>query len=229
MQEPLLSPTSDYYNQQRGFAASQQSLAPSLPAIMYPNAEGYVSREAPTHRPQERSYSPSPTYSSSDAHYQQVPAQTPATSPYMHKQNPSQQYFQQYTQSQAQANPQPQYHVRQQSGNVLARQSQLTPAPSTPSQDPMQQYHGRQNSGNLLSGRGTSPAPPSAFNYPPTSSQQHLRQGSGNMLSGRGPSPSPSPEPYMHRQNPSQQYAQQQPSSRQANNFNMAGRGVYRG
>lgn len=192
MQEPLLSPTSDYYNQQSVFAASQQSLAPS-----YQNADAYVSREAPTHRPQQRSYSPSPTYSS-DAHYRQNPAQTSTASPYAHAQNPSQQYFQQYTESQ--------------------------------SQDRIPQYHGRQSSANLLSGRGTSPAPPSAFNYSPTSSQQHIRQGSGNLLAGQGPSssPSPSPDPYTHRQSPSQQYAQQ-PSSRQGNNTNMAGRGAFRG
>jgi len=189
MQEPLLSPTSDYLNQQNGFAASQQSLAPS-----YQNVDAYTSREALTHRPQQRSYSPSPTYSS-DVHYRQNPAQTPAASPYTHTQNPSQQYFQQYTESQSEDG---------------------------------QHYHARQSSMNLLSGRGTSPAPPSAFNYSPTSSQQHVRQGSGNLLAGRGPSASPSPDPYAHRQSPSQQYAQQQPP-RQGNNTNMAGRGAFRG
>lgn len=92
MQEPLLDPRSfDYYQQQQAYA-SQQNLSLSIPSLMYQDPLGN-SREAPTHRPQERSYSPylpeqtpaySPPYSPAQSPepryqpYQQVPAHSPA-------------------------------------------------------------------------------------------------------------------------------------------------------
>ncbi|GLB37735.1 putative cytosolic domain of 10TM putative phosphate transporter [Lyophyllum shimeji] len=72
MQEPLLDPRSfEYYQQQQG-VVSQQSLMLNIPPLMYQDPLGST-REAPTHRPQERSYSPSPAYSS--------PVYSPAQSP----------------------------------------------------------------------------------------------------------------------------------------------------
>ncbi|TFK44898.1 hypothetical protein BDQ12DRAFT_673776 [Crucibulum laeve] len=121
MQEPLLNARSQNYQHQA--MASQQSLSPSVPPSLYQQYNGStVSREAPIHRPQDRSYSPrppqdrswspSPTYTSSEPHYQQVAAQSPIQSPstpqpFIHSQHPSQQY------------PPPQ-HSREPSNNNMA-------------------------------------------------------------------------------------------------------------
>jgi len=72
MHEPLLNPQDyGYYIQQQAFA-SQQSLSLSMPPSMHQDSLG-SSREAPTHRPLERSYSPYPP--------EQSPAYSPARSP----------------------------------------------------------------------------------------------------------------------------------------------------
>jgi len=111
MQEPLLSPHS--FDQQQQPFASQQSLSLSIPLVMYQDPVGN-NREAPTHRPQERSYSPyypleatpayfSPTYSPARSPepqyqpYQQVPVHSP-TQQYPPAQQPSP-YAQQSRQS----------------------------------------------------------------------------------------------------------------------------------
>lgn len=113
MQEPLLSPRSyDYYQQQQAFA-SQQSLSLSIPSSLYQDPHGQ-GREAPMHRPQERSYSPYP------------PEQTPAY--YSPGQTPEPQYppYQQsYGQSPAQHYPPRQpspfaHHSRDSSGHNMA-------------------------------------------------------------------------------------------------------------
>ena len=109
LQEPLLRP-------QQGFISSPSSL-------YYHNNASTVSREAPTHRPQERSHSPSPTYNSNNA-----------SSPTLV--SSQQQYFE------------PNQHRRQGSGNALAspqfRGQSPAPRPYSP------QQHTRQSSGNLL-------------------------------------------------------------------------------
>lgn len=117
-QEPLLRPTSSMaFQQQQGFVSSP-------PSPYYHNNAGTISREAPIHRPQERSYSPTPTYISNDA-----------SSPTLL--SSQQQYFE------------PIPHRRQGSGNALAspqfRGQSPAPRPYSP-----QQQHTRQNSGNPL-------------------------------------------------------------------------------
>lgn len=186
MQEPLLSPRSLAYQQSSAFA-SQQSLASFSPA-MYQNPNG---SEAPLHRPQERSYSPSPAYTASDVYNStyspsEVPpqhnrqasgnllagqqrSQSPyGQPPYTHNQSPSQQYpSQQY----------PPQHSRQASNNVLAGQ------------------HSRQASGNMLartdSPRSATPSQQRTQSPSPQSSQQYLqqrqsRQANNTNMAGRG-------------------------------------------
>lgn len=183
IQEPLLSPRALAYQQNSAFA-SQQSLT-SLSPAMYQNPNG---SEAPLHRPQDRSYSPSPAYTPSDALYNstyspsedsrrasgnllagQQRSQSPfGQPPYTHSQSPSQQYpSQQY----------PPQHSRQASGNVLAGQ------------------HSRQASGNMLarsdSPRSATPSQQGMQSPSPRSSQQHLqqrhsRQADNTNMAGRG-------------------------------------------
>jgi hypothetical protein len=105
MKEPLLSPRSMDFYQQQAFS-SQQTLTPSVPPNIYQNFNDSATfaREAPLHRPQDRSfspnppglsYSPSPTlYTNSEAHYQR--SQTPVQSYPPSQQNPSQQHLQQH-------------------------------------------------------------------------------------------------------------------------------------
>ena len=118
LQEPLLRSTSSMaFQQQQGYVSSP-------PTLYYHNNVSNVSREAPIHRPQERSHSPTPTYFSNDA----------STTTLVSSQ---QQYFE------------PIPHRRQGSGNVLAspqfRGQSPAPRPYSP-----QQQHTRQGSGNLL-------------------------------------------------------------------------------
>jgi hypothetical protein len=134
IQEPLLRPTSSMVFQQ------QQGSVSSPPSLYYHNNASTVSREAPIHRPQERSYSPSPpTYISNDAS-----APTLLSS--------QQQYFE------------PIQHRRQGSSNALASpqfQSPPAPRPYSP-----QQQHARQNSGNLLASsqlRNQTSSPPQPY------------------------------------------------------------------
>ena len=118
LQEPLLRPTSSMaFQQQQGYVSSP-------PSLYYHNNPSTVSREAPIHRPQERSYSPTPTYISNDA------SSTTLVSS-------QQQYFE------------PIPHRRQGSSNALAsppfRGQSPAPRPYSP-----QQQHTRQSSGNPL-------------------------------------------------------------------------------
>ena len=117
LQEPLLIPTpSMAFQQQQGFVSS--------PSLYYHNNASAVSREAPLHRPQERSYSPAPTYISNETSSPTLPSS-------------QQQYFE------------PIQHRRQVSSNALAspqfRGQSPAPRPYSP-----QQQHTRQNSGNPL-------------------------------------------------------------------------------
>ncbi|CAA7260544.1 unnamed protein product [Cyclocybe aegerita] len=231
MQEPLLDPRSMAHHQQ-GFA-SQQSLTPSLPPSMYQQYNGST-KEASLYRPQERSYSPSPTYVSTDnlnqgrspvSPYPNAPASADSHASYFPPQQQHQRQVSgnmlastQRSQSPgpynavAQYPPQPQQHGRQASGNMLN-----SPQTRTPSPGPNQAYgqqHSRQASGNMLAGTGTpSPGPYQAYggNQSQMLQQQHARQMSGNMLSNR----TPSPGPY-------QAYAPQQQHARQGSG-NMLG------
>ncbi|KAG6861116.1 hypothetical protein C0995_003845 [Termitomyces sp. Mi166 len=116
MQEPLLNPR-DYYQQTQ--AASQLSL--SIPPSLYQEPLG-TSREAPTHRRQERSYSPYPP--------EQSPAYSPAQSPelqvnyqpYQHlaTHSPAQQY------PPRQASPYYGQYTRQDNGNMAGRGAHRT-------------------------------------------------------------------------------------------------------
>ena len=113
LQEPLLKSSSS--------STFQQQHVSSPPSLYYHNNASNVSREAPIHRPQERSYSPTPTYVSNDANL------------------PSSQ----------QQNFEPIPHRRQASSNALAspqfRGQSPAPRPYSP-----QQQHTRQSSANLL-------------------------------------------------------------------------------
>ena len=117
LQEPLLRPTSS-------ISFQQQEFVPSPPSLYYQNNDSTVSREAPIHRPQERSYSPTPTYHSNDAN---SPTLLSSQQPYF----------------------EPNQHRRQGSGNALAspqfRGQSPAPRPYSP-----QQQHTRQSSGNIL-------------------------------------------------------------------------------
>jgi hypothetical protein len=55
-QQPLLSPRSNDYFQLHQALTSQQSFSPSLPPSIYQDYPLEVTREAPTHRPQEGNY-----------------------------------------------------------------------------------------------------------------------------------------------------------------------------
>lgn len=220
MQEPLLSPTAMAMHQQ-GFA-SKQSLTPSLP----PSINYNVMREAPLHRPQDRSYSPSPAYTSVENFGSPV-SPYPAGSEQSHTS-----YF---------GNVQPQQHHRSGSANMLNQQIRsASPGPNSAMQYPPQQQHTRQGSANMLA-RTPSPGPYQAYGGP----QEHTRQPSGNVLqSGRTTSPGPyqayggqpqsartaSPGPYQAY--PPQQHGRQMSGNMLAGSqqppqqpTNMAGRG----
>jgi len=173
MQQPLLHPNMGYH--QQGFA-SEQSLTPSLPPSLYQTYNG-SSRDVPLHRPQDRSYSPTPAYVSTDNlnPNPSSPSSSYAATP-VSQISPSS-YFN---------GPPPQQHQRQTSGNMLA--SPYSATTPTQNQYPPQQ-HGRQNSGNLLAQGRQSPGPYQA--YPSQQQPQHGRQSSGNMLGQGRQSPGP--------------------------------------
>ena len=108
LQEPLLRP-------QQGFV--------SPPSLYYHNNASTVSREAPIHRPQERSHSPSPSISNNASSITLLSSQ--------------QQYFE------------PIQHRRQGSNNALASPQLRSQSPAPRPYSPQQQ-HTRQNSGNVL-------------------------------------------------------------------------------
>lgn len=224
MEEPLLSPTSMAMHQQA--FASQQSL--SKPPSLYHNG----SREAPLHRPQDRSYSPSPAYVSTDNLNQ---GRSPI-SPYPSSEQSHQSYFtatptsahQRQTSGNVLGNPQgrsqspgpynamqypPQQHGRQASGNILAGPPSQSGHGHSPTQSQtLQQQHARQNSGNMLASpamRTPSPGPNSAYS-PQQQQQYHARQASGNMLnSSQARTPSPGPYQAYSPAGQPQQHARQ--------------------
>jgi len=165
LQEPLLRPTSSMvFQQQQGFVSQPSLGISSPPSPYYHNNASTVSREAPIHRPQERSYSPSPTYNSSEASLPPLPSS-------------QQQYFE------------PIQNRRQGRTN-----SSQFPGPSPTPRPYSPQQHARQNSGNLLGSsqlrnqtlspsqapRGQSPRPQM---YP---SQQQAGQPDDFDMAGRG-------------------------------------------
>jgi calcium permeable stress-gated cation channel len=129
LQEPLLRPASSMTFQQQQGSASRQSLnISSPPSPYYHNNASTVSREAPLHRPQERSYSPSPTYISSEA----LPSsQQQYFESMQHQGRSSSNSLQFPVQSPTPRPYSPQQHARQNSGNVLAS-SQLRNQTSSP-------------------------------------------------------------------------------------------------
>ena len=139
MNEPLLSPRATGFQNQG--MESQVSL--SNPQAMYQfNNSSAVSRDL--YRPQERSYSPSPAYQSTDNLYSLSP--DTAATPHQY----------------------PPQHQRQPSANLLAAGGPQSRAPSpyghasSPSQQYPPQQHQRQMSANMLAGR-TSPGPNQAY------------------------------------------------------------------
>uniref|UniRef100_A0A8H7Y363 DUF221-domain-containing protein n=1 Tax=Psilocybe cubensis TaxID=181762 RepID=A0A8H7Y363_PSICU len=195
MEEPLLSPGS-LASHKQGFV-SQQSFMSLPPSAAQSQA---TLREAPLHRPQDRAYSPSPAYMSTD----NLAHGVSPISPYPNTAG-SDTSHQSYFSSQ-----------RQSSGNILSGQQIRTPSPGpnvAMQYPPQQLQHGRQSSATVLAGqqprngsptqyqRSQSPGPNQA--YPP---QQHTRQSSGNMLAGRAASPGPY---QAYNQQQQQQHARQ--------------------
>ena len=134
MQEPLLNSSSTAVFQQRQGFISQPSFDVSSPPSLYHNNSGSVYREAPIHRPQERSYSPGPSA-----------YQSRSSSP------SSQQQHQRQGSSNALVSQQyPPRHTRGDSSNTLASPQFRGQSPAPQSYPPQQQTHARQNSGNLL-------------------------------------------------------------------------------
>lgn len=165
LEEPLLrSMPSRAFQQQQGFDSRQSLTSP--PSLYYHNNASTVSREAPIHRPQERSYSPSPTYVSSEANLPALPSsQQHHFEPIQHRNQGSSKSLispQFRGQSPVPQHYSPQQHARQNSGNVLAS-SQPWNRASSP-QSP----------------RGQSPGPQV---YPP---QQQPGQGDDFNTAGRG-------------------------------------------
>lgn len=166
LQEPLLRPSSSMaFQQQQGFVSSTS-------LYNHNNA----SRVAPLHRPQERSYSPSPSYVSNDASSHTLPSS-------------QQQHFE------------PIPHRRQGSSNVLASPQYRGQSPAPRPYSPQQQ-HTRQSSANLLASsqlrnETASPSlpyysqvpreqPPGHQRYP---SQQQPGQPDDFNMAGRGAAP----------------------------------------
>ena len=170
LQEPLLRPSSSMaFQQQQGYVSSP-------PSLYHHNNASTVSREAPIHRPQERSYSPTPTYVSNNASSHTLPSsQQQLFEPIPHRRQGS---------SNALASPQfrgqspaprpyspQQQHTRQTSGNLLAS-SQLRSETSSPSQPYYSQVPREQSSGHQR--------------YP---SQQQSGQPDDFNMAGRGVAP----------------------------------------
>lgn len=145
LQEPLLRPASSMtFHQQPGSASRQSLNTSSPPSPYYHNNASTVSREAPLHRPQERSYSPSPTYISSEANLPTSPSSQQQYFELMqHQYRSSGNSPQLPVQSPTPRPYSPQQHARQNSGNVLAS-SQLRNQTSSPSQVPRGQSPGPQ-------------------------------------------------------------------------------------
>lgn len=224
MHEPLLNPTSSMtFQQHQGFVSQQSFVLSSPPSLYHHNNASTVSREAPIHRPQERSYSPSPTYISNDVKYQAISHPSSPSSPSL-----QQQLIQ---------------HQRQGSGNALASQQYLPQQQQSanPGQQSSQhsQYANRNSSDALVSPqfRGQSPAPRP---YSPQQ-QPHARQNSGNQLaSSQLRNQASSPQSYSSQVQPGQVLGdrsimrgqtpgpQMYPSQHPGQPGNMAGRGVPR-
>ncbi|KAJ2917772.1 hypothetical protein MD484_g2683, partial [Candolleomyces efflorescens] len=185
MTEPLLHSRGPAFQQQA--MESQQTLASPPSLYQYSNGSA-VSRDL--YRPQERSWSPSPAYQSTETLHQVGPSPTLGG----------------YTQSPdtLQTHQYPPQHQRQPSNNVLAgyqNNRPQTPSSSGHSPQPSQQYppnqHARQMSGNMLASGRHSPGPNQAYARAPSPGP--------NQAYGRAPSPgpnqayggrSPSPGPY---------------------------------
>lgn len=172
MQEPLLSPRSFDYYQQQGFVSQQSLSSPAVPPNMYPqdtSRQGAgVTREAPVHRPQERSYSPAPTYSSDPQYHSPRPAYPPTRS---QSPGPQQQLNQFHQPARGQSpGPHQQFnHPNQGQSSVPHQLNQYRPGGYSPPQGHSPQPQQRYSGGQQLN----------QFN-------QHSRQSSNNNLAGQG-------------------------------------------
>ncbi|KXN87495.1 hypothetical protein AN958_08800 [Leucoagaricus sp. SymC.cos] len=195
MRQPLLD--------RRGPYGSQQTLVPDTPPQLY--QFNNASREAPLHRPQqpqERSYSPSPSYHT-DPNSHNVRSPTPLG---QHTSQPSQQWS---TSGHGHAGRQ-----QSQQWGSTAGHSPQPPSQQWASPSPQQRHHPNASQqwgsmsrsgtpvqqqapwGGNMSRSGTpvqQGITPSAYHAPQTSvqssqwsQQQHGRQASGNNLAGRG-------------------------------------------
>lgn len=183
IQEPLLSPRA--YELQQGFS-SQQTLVSDTPPQIYQQFTD-TPREAPLHRPQERSYSPSPSYTT-EPQYHGVRSPTPG----QHASHPSQQWS-------SSGHGHAPRQQSQQWGNVPANRH----SPQPPSQQwgvagagagrhqpqsPSQQWGNMSRSGTPVQGGGGS-VQGHAYQAPAPQQQQQQqppRQAGGNNMAGRG-------------------------------------------
>lgn len=185
MQEPLLSPRG--YEHHQGFT-SQQTLVPDTPPQLYQFSN--ASREAPLHRPQERPYSPSPSYHT-DPHYHNARS-TPTPTPGQHVSHPSQQWSssghghvpRQQSQQWGNASPVSRHSPQQPS----QQWSMAGVGAARHQQDPSQQWGNMSRSGTPVQG-GVAQAQGYHSSQPSLQwqqQQQQARQASGNNLAGRG-------------------------------------------
>jgi hypothetical protein len=95
IQQPLLSPQSNDYFQHHQALVSQQSFSPSLPPSIHQDHPLEVTREAPTHRPQEGNHSPygsenNPAYTPEPQYRQGPTTHSPQQYPAHHVHHPQQ-------------------------------------------------------------------------------------------------------------------------------------------
>ncbi|KAF9451515.1 DUF221-domain-containing protein [Macrolepiota fuliginosa MF-IS2] len=198
MQEPLLNLRA--YDIQQGFG-SQQTLVPDTPPQLYQLHNG--SREASLHRPQERPYSPSPSYTTDPQYHNARATPTPSPGPGQHASHPSQQWS---SSGHGHNAPVPRQQS-QQWGNV-------SPVSRHSPQQASQQW------GGGMAGVGAVRAPQHS---PGSPSQQWARGNasrSGTPVQGQG-------QPgHAYQSSQASMQWQQQPHQ-QAGGSNMAGRGAY--
>lgn len=183
IQEPLLSARTLGYQQNY---PSQQTLVSDSPPTLYQRFNT-TSREAPLHRPQERAYSPSPSYHT-DPH-SHAPRSTPTPTPGQHVSQPSQQWS-------AGGHGHPGRQQSQQFSNMVGVGAGAVRHQQSASQQwgnvsrPGTPVQGQQQWGNAS--RSGTPVQGSQHQYhvqhpsQQWQQQQPGRQGSSNNLAGRG-------------------------------------------
>jgi len=209
IQEPLLSPQA--YEHQQGFS-SQQTLVPDTPPQLY--QLGNASREAPLHRPQERSYSPSPSYTT-DPQYHNARSPTPG----QHASHPSQQW------SSSGHGHAPRQQSQQWGNAPATRHSPQQPSQQWGNSTPPVSRHSPQQASQQWGVTGVG----AGRHQPQSPSQQWANMSrSGTPVQGGGGSTQGQAYPPSAQRQQQQQQQQQQPQNpRQAGGNNMAGRGAY--